>query len=132
VQPYDGSGWGISNPEALFIRVDKTGTGVSAFLFQTGEEEVLRLFGVSAFTVVGPVSTIVCSVASQANEVVMIAPEETSPAVAAGSIPFDINRAMIMGPNVNLQVNQFGGGAGTVIRYTAYGFRAPIGTTFYC
>ena len=131
VQSYDGGGMSFRERTAMFFQVDKTGDGVSVFVIQVPEDSLCRLYAVSVFTIVGPVSTVqLFAVEPDKNIAAMLAPEVASPAVAAGSIPFDLNRAIVLPPGSNLQGNQFGGGAGTVIRYTAYAVIAPLGTVF--
>ena len=131
VQAYDGGGLGFRDRASMFFQVDKTGNGVSVFIIQVPEDSICRVYAVSVFTITAPVSTVqLFTVEPDKNQAVMLAPEVASPAVAAGSIPFDLNRSIVLPPGVNLQGNQFGGGAGTVIRYTAYGVIAPVGTVF--
>lgn len=98
------------------------------------DDEILRLFGVSIFTVAGVAPTGVVGVRSDLNpnRAVILAPNVAVPAIGGGSIAWDINRAMIIGPRHILFIDWFGGDGATIIDVNAYGVPAPLGTVFHC
>jgi len=137
VQPYDGSGYGISNPRTWVTQslTDPAGITGQLDILTVPEDSVYRLFAASGFKVVGvnPFSFLnVIDLISTPNVACQISPIMQDIVAPDGQFSFDIRNPIVLGPGHTLRIDYIGGSASTVMSYSVFGVLAPIGTVFYC
>lgn len=135
VQPYDGGGFGFPNSPAgfFFHATGGTASGTLAMV-NTTEEQVFLILAGHIFQTVAPnnptASLNIRDVTSTPNRAVNIGDQGLIPGLNLGNFTFGLNRAVVMGPEMRLTVDWFGGAAGTLVDTTVYGVLAPLGTVF--
>jgi len=100
-------------------------------LITVPEDQIFRLFGVSAFTVAGgqPSVQLVVSRLALAQGVTLRL--DGLPAVGGGSRAL-IDYPIVIPPRASLRISHFIGDVNTIISVSAYGALSPIGSAFSC
>lgn len=132
IQPYDGSGWGIEDPQQWAYSVNtgvSAGAAGTATLVTVGENEIFRLLSLAGENLAGTDPGGWWNQVINAEQYALttrIVMNNGNTAYWAGE-----RFPPVLGPGHILQFEWTGGNASTQPRLFIVGIRAPLGTVFY-
>ena len=133
VAPYDGGGFGFPNASELCTRtpIPAAAAQGGAIIITTGPDEIFRLMGADVAVIAGSrprVWLIVIDNAGAGDAVALTQAFGSPPIGEVDSFPRLLGQ--VIGPSCTLNGQWINGDVLTQVTFGAYGFRAPLGTSF--
>jgi len=130
VQPYDGGGYGYRISAPVVRTAIQTGALGGIIIINTSQDEVYRIESMDSVMIAGARPTVFIIVIDEGSlDSVNISGSILAPGVGASQLMPDLHPTVI-GPNMSVNCQWFGGDVLTQLTFGVYGFRAPLGTSF--
>jgi len=127
-QPYDGGGWGLTDPGQFTTGVTSaTSAAANTELILTAADEIFRVLAVSCILTAGVSPTVALSIRSPTAVNVGCA---LPVAITAGfQQPLLLLNLSVLPPETSLRGVHSGGDAATIVDWFVYGLRLPLGAS---